>query len=88
MNKKGFVYDRTQPSVFKNLDVGWYYTWGLQGSVGVDRPFTPMIWGAPDAHKLSQIPAGSTEILAFNEPDGNQAGAQSNISIKNVKSDR
>lgn len=93
-SKKGFVYDlkingatntlfNTQ---MQSLNLGWYYTWGLTGSPGLALPFTPMIWGAPDAQKLIQIPAGSTEILAFNEPDGNQPGAQSNIRVQDVVS--
>jgi hypothetical protein len=43
-----------------------------------------MVWGAPDANKLSTIPDGSTELLAFNEPDGDVPGAQANITIQNV----
>jgi hypothetical protein len=92
--KKGFVYDlkingatnsqfNTQ---MQSLNLGWYYTWGLTGSPGLNLPFAPMVWGAPDAQKLSQIPAGSTELLAFNEPDGNNQGAQSNMSISQVVS--
>jgi hypothetical protein len=89
--KKGFVYDLKNNPLFdtqmKSLNLGWYYTWGLQGSSTLTGiPFTPMIWGLPDAGKLSQIPTGSKEILAFNEPDGNQAGAQSNIRVHDVVS--
>ena len=90
--KKGFVYDlkingapNTQfNQQMQSLNLGWYYTWGLTGSPGLNLKFTPMCWGAPDAAKLSQIPAGSTEILAFNEPDGNNQGAQSNMSIPQI----
>ena len=70
----------------QSLNLGWYYTWGLTGSPGLNIPFTPMCWGAPDAARLNQIPSGSTELLAFNEPDGNQPGAQSNISIADIVS--
>jgi len=70
----------------QSLNLGWYYTWGLTGSPGLNLPFTPMVWGAPDAQRLNQIPAGSKELLAFNEPDGNQSGAQSNISIETIVS--
>ena len=70
----------------QSLNLGWYYTWGLTGSPGLNLKFTPMCWGAPDAAKLNQIPGGSTELLAFNEPDGNQPGAQSNISIADIVS--
>ena len=92
--KKGFVYDlkiNGQPNTqfnqqMQSLNLGWYYTWGLTGSPGLNIKFTPMCWGAPDVAKLNQIPAGSTELLAFNEPDGNQPGAQSNISIATIVS--
>ena len=90
IKKKGFVYDLKNNSKFnqqmQSLNLGWYYTWGIAGSPGLNLKFTPMIWGAPDSQKLSQIPAGSTEVLAFNEPDGNQPGAQSNIRIDDVVS--
>jgi len=90
--KKGFVYDlkingatNTQFNTqMQNLNLGWYYTWGLTGSPNLNLPFTPMCWGAPDATKLDQIPAGSSELLAFNEPDGNNQGAQSNMSIAQI----
>lgn len=86
--KKGFVYELKNNPLFnqqmQSLNLGWYYTWGLAGSPGLNLKFTPMIWGAPDAAKVSQIPAGSTEILAFNEPDGNESGAQSNMSIAQI----
>jgi hypothetical protein len=50
-----------------------------------------MCWGAPDAAKLNEIPAGSTELLAFNEPDGDKKSpdgkpAQSNVKISDVVS--
>ena len=92
--KKGFVYDlkingvtNTQFNTqMQSLNLGWYYTWGLTGSPGLNIKFTPMCWGAPDVARLNQIPSGSTELLAFNEPDGNQPGAQSNISIATIVS--
>lgn len=90
--KKGFVYDLTisgAPNTqfntqMQSLNLGWYYTWGLTGSPSLNIPFTPMCWGGPDAAKLNQIPTGSTELLAFNEPDGNNQGAQSNMSISQI----
>ena len=90
--KKGFVYDlkingatNTQfNQQMQALNLGWYYTWGLTGSPGLNLKFTPMCWGGPDAAKLNQIPSGSTELLAFNEPDGNNSGAQSNMSIEQI----
>jgi len=87
--KKGFVYDLSNNPLFDSqmlsLHIGWYYTWGLEKSSTLTGiPFTPMIWGLPDAQKISQIPKGSTEILMFNEPDGNHPGAQSNIRVIDV----
>ena len=90
--KKGFVYDLTisgAPNTqfntqMQSLNLGWYYTWGLTGSPSLNIPFTPMCWGGPDAAKLNQIPTGSKELLAFNEPDGNNQGAQSNMSIAQI----
>jgi hypothetical protein len=71
-----------------SLNLGWYYTWGSTGSPGLTLTldFPPMIWGAPDAtpEKLAALPTGYSNILAFNEPDGNQPGAQSNISVPQV----
>lgn len=76
-SKKGFVYK--SESQLKSLNLGWYYTWGLSGISNLNLKFTPMVWGVPSLSKLDQIPAGSTEILAFNEPDGAQ---QSNVSVQ------
>jgi hypothetical protein len=76
-SKKGFVY-KSQPQL-KSLNLGWYYTWGLSPVPNLDLKFTPMVWGVPSVSKLDQIPAGSTEILAFNEPDGAQ---QSNVTVQ------
>jgi Glycosyl hydrolase catalytic core len=86
-SKKGFVYSpKSNPnfnSQLESLNLGWYYTWGLTGYPNLELKFTPMVWGLPSVSKLDQIPAGSTEILAFNEPDGAQ---QSNISVQEVVS--
>ena len=76
-SKKGFVYK--SDSQLKSLNLGWYYTWGLTGYSNLELKFTPMVWGAASMTKLDQIPVGSTEILAFNEPDGAQ---QSNVSVQ------
>jgi len=78
-SKKGFVY-KSEPQL-KSLNLGWYYTWGLSSVSNLDLKFTPMVWGAPSVGKLDQIPVGSTEILAFNEPDGAQ---QSNVSVQHA----
>jgi hypothetical protein len=76
-SKKGFVYK--SDAQLNSLNLGWYYTWGLSGVPNVNLKFTPMVWGVPSVSKLDQIPAGSTEILAFNEPDGAQ---QSNVAVQ------
>jgi len=71
-----------------SLNLGWYYTWGSTGSPGLtlSLDFPPMIWGAPDASpaKLAALPTGYSNLLAFNEPDGNEPGAQSNIPVPQV----
>ena len=94
--KKGFVYDlkiNGSPNTLFNkqmtsLNLGWYYTWGSTGSPGLtlSLDFPPMIWGAPDASpaKLAALPTGYSNLLAFNEPDGNEPGAQSNIPVPQV----
>ena len=94
--KKGFVYDlKINGSVnplfntqMNSLNLGWYYTWGSAGSPGLtlSLDFPPMIWGAPDATpaNLAALPTGYSNLLAFNEPDGNQPGAQSNIPVPQV----
>lgn len=80
--KKGFVYSAASAAPFRALNVKWYYTWGRESVPGLDVPFVPMVWGAPDAALLD-----ATQVaLAFNEPDGNSPGAQSNISIQGVVS--
>ena len=92
ITKKGFVYDLTINGAtntrfnnqMQSLNLAWYYTWGLTGSPGLNLPFTPMVWGAPDVARLSNIPSGSKELLAFNEPDGNNQGAQANMSISQI----
>ena len=79
-SKKGFVYSPKSNPLFdtqmNSLKIGWYYSWGLSYSSTLALPFTPMIWGAPDVNRISKIPPGATELLAFNEPDGS---GQSNI---------
>lgn len=87
MNKKGFVYslkatdNATYNNIFNSLNLGWYYTWGLQGSQGLNIPFTPMLWSIKNIDKLNTIPPSSSEILGFNEPD---AINQSNINMSDV----
>ena len=82
MSKKGFVYN-SSPQII-SLNPSWYYNWGTQNLPLIKNiPFTPMIWGNGNVKlKLSQIPSNATELLMYNEPDGNQPGAQSNVSIQ------
>lgn len=87
MGKKGFVYslkstDNTSyNNIMNSLNLDWYYTWGLQGSEGLNIPFTPMIWSLKNINNLSLIPENSTELLGFNEPDNIK---QSNITVSDV----
>jgi hypothetical protein len=84
-SKKGFVYSPKNNPLFDTqisiLNLGWYYTWGLNGSSNLQVKFTPMCWGAPSADKLGSISQGTTELLAFNEPDGAQ---QSNLTVQQI----
>ena len=78
------------------LNTGWYYTWGPEqitnSPAGI--PFIPMIWSITvytptDLSKYINsltLPVGTTPgvndvLLGYNEPDGNNAGAQANMSI-------
>jgi hypothetical protein len=61
----------------------WHYNWSpaplvTSRSGRGQSKFIPMIWGADDLG--APLPAGSTEVMAFNEPDGNDPTHQSGIS--------
>lgn len=85
--KRGLAYNDatlTLPFVGKPL-VSWAYNWG-QNAAGLSSGFeyVPMLWGTASqftnnwvANAKSAISAGSSHLLAFNEPD---LGSQSNLS--------
>jgi hypothetical protein len=61
----------------------WHYNWSpaplaTARNVPGRSTFIPMIWGVDDLG--APLPAGSTEVMAFNEPDGNDPTHQSGIS--------
>jgi hypothetical protein len=63
--------------------VSWWYDWsntGTGGAAGVD--FVPMIWGSASLN--GPIPAGSTFLLGFNEPNFK---AQSDLTPAQAASD-
>ncbi|KAI9844605.1 MAG: hypothetical protein M1837_005457 [Sclerophora amabilis] len=75
-----------------DADLSWYYNYGSSPTAafeGTKMQFVPMLWGAPtdtsDNSFLndvrSQIESGAkiSYVLAFNEPDGNQATGGSNV---------
>lgn len=79
-----------------NTSVSWYYTWslypsrtvsGLSGRGDAQPPvFLPLVHGLGDASQpslvgiLDRLPASSTRLLTFNEPDGDTASGGSAIS--------
>ncbi|ROV87205.1 hypothetical protein VSDG_09941 [Cytospora chrysosperma] len=65
--------------------ISWYYTWSLYASTDINStiPFVPLVHGLSDASSLSAIdnlPATSTHLLTFNEPDGTTSSGGSSIS--------
>ncbi len=90
-SKKGFVVGHNDPSGAGKvlaLKTSWYYTWGPTGIAGLDLPFFPMFWNVAKsvpACTLTSCPVltglpGDT-LLAYNEPDGQNAQAQANMTV-------
>lgn len=71
-----------------NSRISWYYTWSANTvpDVNTTRTFVPLIHGVDDASSpdvqgaISALPATSTHLLAFNEPDGTTSSGGSSIS--------
>lgn len=57
------------------LHVGWYYNWGPKSEIKTHLQFVPMAFRISSIEKL---PANSTVVLGFNEPDN---GKQSNLTV-------
>ncbi len=63
--------------------VSWWYDWSNKGSGAASGvAFVPMIWGS--ANLNASIPAGSTYLLGFNEPNFK---AQSNLTPQQAATD-
>ncbi|KAF7550908.1 hypothetical protein G7Z17_g5394 [Cylindrodendrum hubeiense] len=82
----------TQLLVSENSTISWYYTWSLWPSelINGSIPFVPLIHGLDDASdsdlvsRLDDLPASSTRLLTFNEPDGETDTGGSSISAKDA----
>ena len=63
--------------------VSWWYDWATKGTGGATGvAFVPMIWGSADLN--GPIPAGSSYVLGFNEPNFK---AQSNLTPQQAAAD-
>ncbi|KAH7141353.1 glycosyl hydrolase catalytic core-domain-containing protein [Dactylonectria estremocensis] len=82
----------TQLLVSQNSTIAWYYTWSTYPSDAINDtvPFIPLIHGLDDASdselvsRLDDLPASSTRLLTFNEPDGETDTGGSAISAKDA----
>lgn len=69
-----------------NSSLSWSYNWSPNPIAGVTLPFLPLIHGLSDASSptvedtLANLPATSTHLLTFNEPDGTTSSGGSAIS--------
>ncbi|KAH8783190.1 glycosyl hydrolase catalytic core-domain-containing protein [Diaporthe sp. PMI_573] len=71
-----------------NSRISWYYTWSAYPVQNVNSTltFVPLIHGVDDASSpdvqgaITSLPATSTHLLAFNEPDGTTSSGGSSIS--------
>jgi hypothetical protein len=76
----------TAPSPGLRPGVGWWYDWSNAVPSGAAAApgavFVPMIWGSKTL--AGPIPAGSTAVLGFNEPDFK---AQSNLTPQQAAAD-
>lgn len=68
-----------------NSSIDWYYNWSPSPVPGISLPFVPLIHGLSDASSASELaalnglPASSTHLLTFNEPDGTTSSGGSAI---------
>jgi hypothetical protein len=78
-----------------NTSISWYYTWSLNPSwkyqtLNNSVVFLPLIHGLDDAtdsrleSRLGSLPASSTHLLTFNEPDGTTDSGGSAISPRDA----
>ncbi|KAH6975432.1 glycosyl hydrolase catalytic core-domain-containing protein [Ilyonectria sp. MPI-CAGE-AT-0026] len=97
-SKRGLAYhgddhaSDTEILLSENSTISWYYTWSLWPSDAINDtvPFVPLIHGLDDASdselvsRLDNLPASSTRLLSFNEPDGETDTGGSSISAKDA----
>lgn len=68
-----------------NSSIDWYYNWSPNIISTIDLPFVPLLHGLDDASSsqvkdtLNALPASSTHLLTFNEPDGTTSSGGSAI---------
>lgn len=66
--------------------IDWYYNWSPNPVSGNPLPFVPLIHGLDDAAStttmdtINNLPASSSHLLTFNEPDGTTSSGGSAIS--------
>lgn len=69
-----------------NSSIDWYYNWSPNLISDISLPFVPLIHGLDDANNdqtmvtINNLPASSTHLLTFNEPDGTTSSGGSSIS--------
>lgn len=61
----------------QDLQVSWYYSWGVASDMKTHVPFVPMIFSIRKMNALPHAPV----VLGFNEPDN---AKQSNISVEDA----
>jgi Glycosyl hydrolase catalytic core len=83
-SKKGLA--TADEDQLSKIDAGWFYHWAPTTSRTPAKVFFPMAWGkwAADSQvdNIISIGPGSTELLAFNEPD--PCDAQSGVQLCDI----
>lgn len=90
-SKRGLAYLGDEHESDQNLlfseksSIDWYYNWSPNIIATIDRPFVPLLHGLDDADSsqvkdtINVLPATSTHLLTFNEPDGTTSSGGSAI---------
>lgn len=97
--KKGFVAGVSDPTAAAKivaLNADWYYTWGATPPTPspAGLPFTPMFWNLVKTKNPMGIIESfdivntqynwDSNVLAYNEPDGTNASAQGNMTVRDA----
>lgn len=75
-----------------NSSIDWYYNWSPSRVPEISLPFVPLLHGLDDADNdqtlaaINALPASSTHLLTFNEPDGTTSSGGSAISPSDAAS--